>query len=460
MTDVHRYLRGELSAREMHALEMAALDDPFLADALEGLATRVEMPSPPIDGQLQSPSTDRQALAPSPLEQDLSELRARLDQRIAEKKNRLIFLPWMKVAAVVVLLVGLGLTGWFRFGRQAKDKADLTKNIPSPPAAADVATAPGANPASVPPAEPAAESPVASAHQLQPPATAARTHVVRAHESRATASRPVESPAAAPPAETGTPLADSLTAPALAGLQADAEKNLASLPSRTLRKDTVYYNAEIVGNSKPALHTEPLLFAGQVRDANNHPLAGVSLVLEGKNKGTVTDQEGYFKLYVPPRDTVRKLNVEVPGFDEASVALNNDNRLSNVITLREHRSSLSEVVVTGLGMKRKETIAAPPSDDPEKLDSFWTRATPTNGRAAYLDYLAAGKQNLGVDSTIRGTVSISFLVDQKGTLSEFKIEQSLSPVQDAGIIRLISEGPSWKLLRGKKARLLVSVSFP
>jgi cytoskeletal protein RodZ len=459
MTDVHKYLRGELSAREMHALEMAALDDPFLADALEGLATRAEMPPPPIDGQLQSPSTDRQALAPSPLEQDLSELRARLDERIAEKKNRLILAPWMKMAAVVILLVGLGLTGWFRLGRQTKDKADLTKNTP-PPAAADVATAPKANPALAPPAETAAASPVASAHQLQPPSTAARARVARAYGSRATASRPVESPAAAPPAETGTPLADSLAATASAGLQADAEKNLTSVPTRTVKKDTVYYKAELFANSKPALHAEPLLFAGQVRDANNHPLAGVSLVLEGKNKGTVTDQEGYFKLYVPPRDTVRKLNVEVPGFDEASVALNNDDRLSNVITLREHRSTLNEVVVTGLGMKRKETIAAPPSDDLEKLDSLWTRATPTNGRAAYLDYLAAGKQNLGADSTIRGTVSISFLVDQKGTLSEFKIEQSLSPVQDAGIIRLISEGPSWKLLRGKKARLLVSVSFP
>ena len=455
MTDVHRYLRGELSAREMHALEMAALDDPFLADALEGLATRVEMTPPPIDGQLQSPSTDRQAPAPSPLELDLSELRTRLDQRVAEKKNRLILPLWMKMAAVVILLVGLGLTGWFRLSRQAKDKADLTKNTPPPPAAADVAGAPRANPASAPPAEPLTSPQEGTAPQRKSKPRA----MTKQDKPRRTQGAPPTATAAAASAENQS-VADSLTAPASAGLQADAEKNLASLPSRTLRKDTVNYNSELFANSQPAPHTEPLLFAGQVRDANNHPLAGVSLVLEGKNKGTVTDQEGYFKLYVPPRDTVRKLNVEVPGFDEASVALNNDDRLSNVITLREHRSSLNEVVVTGLGMKRKETIAAPPSDDLEKLDSLWTRATPTNGRAAYLDYLAAGKQGLGADSTIRGTVSISFLVDQKGTLSEFKIEQSLSPVQDAGIIRLISEGPSWKLLRGKKARLLVSVSFP
>ncbi len=35
--DIREYLRGDLSAREMQALEAAALEDPFLADALEGM---------------------------------------------------------------------------------------------------------------------------------------------------------------------------------------------------------------------------------------------------------------------------------------------------------------------------------------------------------------------------------------------------------------------------------------
>ena len=32
-----RYISGKMSPAEMHALEKAALEDPFLADALEGL---------------------------------------------------------------------------------------------------------------------------------------------------------------------------------------------------------------------------------------------------------------------------------------------------------------------------------------------------------------------------------------------------------------------------------------
>ena len=34
--DIQRYVQGKLSAAEMHAMEKAALDDPFLADAMEG----------------------------------------------------------------------------------------------------------------------------------------------------------------------------------------------------------------------------------------------------------------------------------------------------------------------------------------------------------------------------------------------------------------------------------------
>ena len=37
-SDIQKYHNGLLSAKEMHEMEKAALDDPFLADALEGYA--------------------------------------------------------------------------------------------------------------------------------------------------------------------------------------------------------------------------------------------------------------------------------------------------------------------------------------------------------------------------------------------------------------------------------------
>jgi hypothetical protein len=37
--DIERYLKGKMSAKEMHDMEKAALQDPFLADAIEGFSS-------------------------------------------------------------------------------------------------------------------------------------------------------------------------------------------------------------------------------------------------------------------------------------------------------------------------------------------------------------------------------------------------------------------------------------
>lgn len=86
-SDIERYHNGTMSAKERHALEKAALDDPFLADALEGFAY----------------STTPQ--------QDL----AKIKRRLAEKTSRKHLSPvltsrfgWLKAAAIVLLVAGGG----------------------------------------------------------------------------------------------------------------------------------------------------------------------------------------------------------------------------------------------------------------------------------------------------------------------------------------------------------------
>ncbi|HEX8315318.1 MAG TPA: energy transducer TonB [Flavisolibacter sp.] len=86
--DIERYHSGQLSAAEMHALELAALDDPFLADALEGY-THSKKPSV-----------------------DIALLQQRLADRIEEKsKRRSLFMSssWMKIAALFIVFAGSGL---------------------------------------------------------------------------------------------------------------------------------------------------------------------------------------------------------------------------------------------------------------------------------------------------------------------------------------------------------------
>jgi hypothetical protein len=193
-------------------------------------------------------------------------------------------------------------------------------------------------------------------------------------------------------------------------------------------------------------------------------VAGASLLFKSNNAGfvtgAVTDQKGEFSLFIPQKDTTRHLTVAMEGYEETQYALNTGDRKGNTIILRQNPADLDEVIVSGIGAKRKEYRAASPSDAPETLDSLWLNTAPTVGRIAYLDYLATARKTLPVDTTIHGTESISFRVDKKGVLTEFKIERSLSPAHDAGVIRLITEGSPWKMLHGRSARALVNVTFP
>ncbi|HEX4852018.1 MAG TPA: energy transducer TonB, partial [Puia sp.] len=60
---------------------------------------------------------------------------------------------------------------------------------------------------------------------------------------------------------------------------------------------------------------------------------------------------------------------------------------------------------------------------------------------------------------LKGIVIVSFTVDKKKRLSDFYIEQSLGPDYDTEAIRLIKEGPSWKLIKKKSATVVVVVGF-
>ena len=89
VADIEKYWKGQLSNGEMHALEKAAMDDPFLADALEGYKNS------------QSPADE------------INLLHKKLAERISSpakifplKKNRFY---WLRVAAAIFILSGLGI---------------------------------------------------------------------------------------------------------------------------------------------------------------------------------------------------------------------------------------------------------------------------------------------------------------------------------------------------------------
>ena len=82
---------------------------------------------------------------------------------------------------------------------------------------------------------------------------------------------------------------------------------------------------------------------GKITDAKAIPLAGVSVVLASTNKGTMTDAEGKFSLFVP--DNARVI-ISATGFKSQTIKVGAQTDFT--VTMDEDFARLDEVVVTGL----------------------------------------------------------------------------------------------------------------
>jgi len=452
--DIRMYLKGELSPREMHDIERAALDDPFLADALEGLVSL------------------------TPADTGLDDLRSRLAARVEKKEHRPAIAwfrrPAFRAAAVVIGLVGIGLTAYYSLSdrRPSQEKTGIVTTNRAPvaptqtPAAAQTRAAPT-------PLAAATDSAVAKANEKTDTHLIATSSYYAKADKRDAAKRAdaykheQKAGIAERPAEADRDLALEKVADRARALRPRPQQSFhdAFLQTDSLKLNTDREAATQQGyfNFTPATIGQPsLVFSGRVLDNNNRPLAGASVFLNNTPKTiTTTDALGNFDFRIRPRDTTQQMTVALVGYKQTLVSLNTNALTNNVIHLEEAKANLGEVVVTGYGAKRKETYAAAPSDaGSERLDTAWLKAAPVIGKPAYQQYLDSAKRSLKLDPTIFGTESISFQVDQKGQITEFKIEHSLSPAHDAGLIQLINTGPPWRSLRGRKGRTVVSLNFP
>lgn len=485
-SDIERYRKGELSAREMHELESAALEDPFLADALEGMEIHRAL----CEGNTTGQATEQRVMPT--FDEDMTLLETRLENRVAQTDRKVrTFIPGLRAAAAIILLLGLGTAAYYALLRRSVTTEPFADRTSARPA--------DTRPAAIPPADTTRTAIVADSSAIAyadaaKPVTLKRSHhkaIALAEQKRKALKESYErdnlpaSPLLAK-AEAKKALPDS--PPNSISMLRQVE--IAPEPRKTIsirgippnvQKDTVNYQAASMTKS-PApvsrfgtLSDDHHAFTGKVLGENNQPLAGASVFLKGHTDiRTVTDQQGLFSFDLHDKDSAAKLTVAYIGYQPASLDLNylkpnspylgnnnlnNNNLAGNIIQLQPQHNSLGEVVVTGYGQTRKETLSNVSIDPEEKIDTLWLKAVPVNGRQAYLDYLATEKKKLALDSTIKGTEIISFNVSKKGELFAFKVEQSLSPAHDSSTIRLVQKGPSWKLLRGRQVRTSVQVRY-
>jgi len=187
-------------------------------------------------------------------------------------------------------------------------------------------------------------------------------------------------------------------------------------------------------------------FNGSVIDQANKPVANASIQIPNLNVATKTDKKGYFSF--DAADTALSVSVASVGFETQNIHLNNKDATLNQIVLTPAPANQRDVVVQSNGaLAKKQPISI------KILD-----AEPLIGWTEYNAYLDKNKKVSDDLKYIHGTVIISFVVHTKW-LNNFKIEQSLDEDLDAEAIRLIRQGPAWKLLKGKKANATVNVKF-
>ena len=135
-SDIERYHSGKMSMQERHALEKAALDDPFLADALDGY----EFSSAPTE--------------------DLVKIQTKLAEKLNRKKVIPLFqkYKWISVAAMVVIIAAVGwlvysisgnTTDSLAVSQEKNDSVTETNSVSAPQIKIDSGSTTGSESASV-----------------------------------------------------------------------------------------------------------------------------------------------------------------------------------------------------------------------------------------------------------------------------------------------------------------------
>ena len=443
---IEKYLRGELSASEMHALEKRALDDPFLADALEGAM------------QLEA----------SLFASDIKTLEGKIGARIERKVIPMWVWPARIAAGLILIvlsmyvinsLIGKDETNLAVNDTQKtepapapkeKEKEELKSADPAPSSTesettADAEGAKGDVSVSKPKAQSA--SPAASPPVQEEQALAFKDDNA---ETRSTEKKPgndldkavsgrVAGVAISPAPDTVLLARDEavISQPVVADrFESEERKRETPGPAKTKSLAKRSNNSEARNDDVKGYISSVTVskkVSGRVTFSEDSTgLPGVNVVIKGTNTGTVTDMNGNYQIDLT--DPNATLVYSFIGLESKEVAV--EDKLSLNVLMDQDVAQLSEVVVTGYGESE---------NDEEKIYSTFEMAAPAGGRRAFKKYLEEKLvyPQLALDNKVEGRVTIQFTVETSGKLTNFNIIKGIGYGCDSEVIRLIKSGPKW-----------------
>jgi TonB family protein len=393
--DIEKYLRGELSPAEMHALEKKALSDPFLADALEGATT----------------------LAPNDFAGDLKALRADIH---GQKKTVVRLWPWIGRIAAGITIVGI--VAYLILSKTSTSTDRIAQNKVSEkkdgsPRVDTVEVLPKSElPSESLPADRSNQDRIAS---RQAPA--------RTGEQSAKPSGPAKS-------EDASEIETFAESEIASGIQSQSLPLKDDAAAASFSADSI----EPLDKMVSYISSEPKkIITGTVIDAEDgRPLPGVNVTLAGTTIGAITNEEGIYKIVADSLES--GLLFSYIGYEERKVDAGASNSVD--VVLNPDVAQLSEVVVVGYGGTKRDDMDVTPIIE---------IAEPAGGRRAYRQYL---EQNLkypeqALNNKVEGRVTVQFTVEATGQMTNFKVLKGLGSGTEDEVIRLIREGPKWKPTR-------------
>lgn len=400
------YIRGLRKGKEAHRLEKESMQDPFLADAMDGYNQ--------VEGNH---------------EQRIEKLRMQVSAHSAKKKNTYA-ITWSIAAC---LIIGFGISSYFLFLKKSMtDEVFIAEESVSTKLAEPAAPPTPAIPATpTVPATPQKEIALATT-KVKTDSTPISEITARQADKKdmiakiQTTSQPQGAPVAAVP------------------MMEEVSEETAALQEVVTTIDT--FESESDKKMKMAKVATILpqnnMIKGIVTDKKGEPLIGASVAYKGTNIGTITNMNGEFSLV--KKDGKKQLTAQFIGYDPVEIRV--DTSRTMLIAMNENQQALNEVVVVGYGAKKKKkSVTAGTVVKGDEQANKDITPQPVIGKRNYQKYL---KENLVRPTDekcaqVKGKVILTFLVNKEGRPFYIKVKESLCESSDKEAIRLIQEGPDW-----------------
>lgn len=146
---------------------------------------------------------------------------------------------------------------------------------------------------------------------------------------------------------------------------------------------------------------------GSVKDTNGEPMIGVSVLVDGTNKGTVTDLDGNYTISEVSENGALKFSYI--GYAEQLISVAGENSIN--VVMKDDNELLDEVVVIGYGVVRKRdltgAVSSVKSAEIQKV-AVSNAMQAMQAKVPGLDIQqSSGQAGSGLSMTLRGTRSIN-----------------------------------------------------